>query len=186
MKIQWLPSRRWHHENSVGALQVFRCIRSNENSVGAIKQVPSWKFGGCYPSIQMYSIQCNNVIIITVDRVGDLIISWSSLSLCRPLFWASRSSLYGPLFWPSVLSPAGKRDTRTHVLLGSIFISYFICYYGSASYFLSWSNWIGFIFSILIKLKRSYFEVQTKQLFWFVRLSKWTICCLYLFYHNGF
>ena len=32
-------------------------------------------------------------------------------------------------------------DTQTHVLLGSIFLFYFICYYGSVSYFLSWSNW---------------------------------------------
>ena len=50
------------------------------------------------------------------------------------------------LLWPFVFAlcsivKRGKRDTQTHVLLGSIFLFYFICYYGSVSYFLSWSNW---------------------------------------------
>ena len=50
------------------------------------------------------------------------------------------------LLWPFVfvlcsIVKRGKRDTQTHVLFGSIFLFYFICYYGSVSYFLSWSNW---------------------------------------------
>ena len=53
------------------------------------------------------------------------------------------------LLWPFVFALCSivKRGneipwhTQTHVLLGSIFLFYFICYYGSVSYFLSWSNW---------------------------------------------
>ena len=70
-------------------------------------------------------------MIITVNRVGelkDLMIESESLRV--------RVSM-GLLFWPNALSPAGKRDTRTHVLLGSNFLFYFICYYARVSYFLS-------------------------------------------------
>ena len=64
---------------------------------------------------------------ITVDRVGAL------------------KDLMIELLWPFVFAlcsivKRGKRDTPTHVF-GSIFLFYFICYYGSVSYFLSWSNW---------------------------------------------
>ena len=58
---------------------------------------------------------------------------------------SSWSSCYGPLFLPCAPSSSGGNEipwhTQTHVLLGSIFLFYFICYYGSVSYFLSWSNW---------------------------------------------
>ena len=70
-------------------------------------------------------------MVITVDRVGelkDLMIESESRRV--------RVSM-GLLFWPNALSPAGKRDTRTHVSLGSNFLFYFICYYASVSYFLS-------------------------------------------------
>ena len=69
-------------------------------------------------------------MIITVNRVGeskDLMIEYGSLRF--------RVSM-GLLFWHNALSPAGKRDTRTHVSLGSNFLFYLICYYASVSYFL--------------------------------------------------
>ena len=112
------------HENSVGAV---------ENSVGARSTFYS----------TMYPIQCNNNYSGPSGWVKDLMIESESLRF--------RVSM-GLLFWHNALSPAGKRDTRTHVSLGSNFLFYLICYYASVSYFLFWSNWIDFSYFILIKL----------------------------------
>ena len=65
----------------------------------------------------MYSIQCNNVIIITVDRVGEL--KDLMIDASRP--------------YVSVLCSTVNRresDAQTHLLLGSNFLFYFIRYYG--------------------------------------------------------
>ena len=128
------------------------------------------KFSGCprarAPLSVIFPIQCNN------DYYSE------------PSGWVKRSYVRIAMAFVLALclsSTEGKSDASTHLLFGSSFIFCFICYYGSVSYFLFWSNWIGFIFSIMIKPKGSYFEVQTKQLFWFVRLLKWTKCHLYLF-----
>ena len=153
-------------------------------SVGAMKQIPKpWKFSGwnhenSVGAVEspvgarstfystMYPIQCNN------DYYSE------------PSGWVKRSYVRIAMAFVLALclsSTEGKSDAPTHLLFGSSFIFCFICYYGSVSYFLFWSNWIGFMYSIMIKPKGSYFEVQTKQLFWFVRLLKWTKCHLYLY-----
>ena len=117
MKIQWVPSRRWHHGNSVGALQAFRCIRS----LG--------KFSGCphaqVPLSVIFPIQCNNGYY------------------SGPSGWVKRSH-------------DRARETRYPN-------SCFTWFQFSLLFYLFLRK--RFIFSILIKLKRSYFEVQTKQLF---------------------
>ena len=110
MVLGLLPSRVPVHESSVGAI--------NENSVGAIRKI-QWVRAA--PLI----LRCirSNVIIITVDRVGEL------------------KDLMIDVSWPyvSVLCSTVNRresDAQTHLLLGSNFLFYFIRYYESVSYFL--------------------------------------------------
>ena len=85
------------------------------------------------------------------------------------------------LLWPFVFAlcsivKRGKRDTQTHVLLGSIFLFYFICYYGSVSYFLSWSNWTE-------EPKTDSRPIKEDIL---ILSQTVTSCELYLIYHNVF
>ena len=82
---------------------------------------------------------------LSLNELKDLMIESESLRF--------RVSM-GLLFWHNALSPAGKRDTRTHFSLGSNFLFYFIRFYESVSCFLFWSNWICFSYSILIELNR--------------------------------
>ena len=137
-----------------------------------VQWVKPWKFSGCHsraPLSVIFPIQCNN------DYYSE------------PSGWVKRSYVRIAMAFVSALclsSTEGKSDAPTHLSFGSRFLFYSVCYYGSVSYFLSWSNWIGFILSILIKLKRSYFEVQTKQLFdssvyW--SLLNWTyVVCIFV------
>ena len=87
----------------------------------------------------------------------------------------------GLLFWHYALSLAEKRDTRTHVSLGSNFLFYHICYYASVSYFLFWSNWIDEWIQKNIRRRisrRNVFDVQCKMFS--------TRQCFSLTYHESY
>ena len=118
------PSTRTINEISVGAIKSMPSTENsvgarNKNSVGAIKE----NSVGARSAPLILRCVRSNVIIITVDRVGEL--KDLMIDASRP--------------YVSVLCSTVNRkesDAQTHLLLGSILIFYFNRYYGSVSCFL--------------------------------------------------
>ena len=152
-------------------------IPSHENSVGAVGQCG--KFSGCPRARAPLSV--------------IFPIQWNNNYYSESSGWVKRSYVRIAMAFVSALclsSTEGKSDAPTHLLFGSSFLFYFICYYASVSYFLFWSNWIDFSYFILIKLmseskrifdeesRRNVFDVQCKMFS--------TRQCFSLTYHESY
>ena len=125
-----------------------------------VQWVKPWKFSGCRgkfsgcpraraPLSMIFPIRCNN------DYYSE------------PSGWVKRSYVRIAMAFVSALclsSTEGKSDAPTHLLFGSSFLFYFICYYASVSYFLIWSNWIDeWIQKNIRRSSRNVFSVQCKM-----------------------